>query len=122
MIQHLIADMAVEIDAVRLMTYRTAWLMDQGRAASRASSRAKYFASLAANRASHAVSEIYAGYALADEHPIAKLSAYINMLNVGEGTPNVQRILIAGDALGIKDADRHAAHAAQRKFSDRDLL
>jgi alkylation response protein AidB-like acyl-CoA dehydrogenase len=107
MIQQLIADMAVEIDAARLMTYRTGWLMDQGRTATRASSRAKYLAGRVAKQASLAVAEIYAGYALADEYPIAKLTAYINMLNVGEGTPNVQRILIAEDALGLKDADRH---------------
>lgn len=118
MIQHLIADMVVRIDAARLMTYRTAWLMDQGRAAARAAARAKYFAGLAAQRASHAVSEIYAGYALADEYPIAKLSAYIKMLNVGEGTPNVQRILIAEDALGIKDANRHAPRTTRMKPSD----
>ena len=117
MIQHLIADMVVRVDAARLMTYRTAWLMDQGHAAARAASRVKYFAGLAAKRASHAVSEIYAGYALADEYPIAKLSAYIKMLNVGEGTPNVQRILIAEDALGIKDANRHAPRTTRMKPS-----
>ena len=118
MIQQLIADMAVEIDAARLMTYQTGWLMDQGRAASRASSRAKYLAGRVAKQASFAVAEIYAGYALADEYPIAKLTAYINMLNVGEGTPNVQRILIAEDALGLKEADRHLPRdPASREWS-----
>jgi alkylation response protein AidB-like acyl-CoA dehydrogenase len=118
MIQQLIADMAVEIDAARLMTYRTGWLMDQGRTATRASSRAKYLAGRVAKLASLAVAEVYAGYALADEYPIAKLTAYINMLNVGEGTPNVQRILIAEDALGLKDADRHPPrNAASREWT-----
>jgi isovaleryl-CoA dehydrogenase len=118
MIQQLIADMAVEIDAARLMTYRTGWLMDHGRTATRASSRAKYLAGRVAKQASLAVAEIYAGYALADEYPIAKLTAYINMLNVGEGTPNVQRILIAEDALGLKDANRHPPkNAASREWT-----
>ena len=73
----------------------------------RASSRAKYFAGQVAKQAAQAVAEIYGGYALADEYPVSKITAYVNMLNVGEGTPNVQRVLIAEDALGYKDANRH---------------
>ncbi len=107
MIQHPIADMAVNVEAARLMLWRTAWTMDRGLPPSRAAAQGKYFAGLAAKQAAQAVSEIYAGYALADEYPVAKLVAYINMLVVGEGTPNVQRILIAEDALGFKDANRH---------------
>ena len=107
MIQHLIADMAVEVDAARLMTYRTAWTMDQGERATRVAARSKYFAGEAANKAARAAQQIFAAYALADEYPIKKMIAYIDMLTVGEGPPNVQRILIAEDALGIKDATRH---------------
>ncbi len=108
MVQHLVADMAVNVDAARLMVYRTAWLMDRGEAASRATSRAKYAAVEAAKHAAASAAEIFAGYALADEYPIKKFTAYVNMLAVGEGTANVQRILIAEDALGIKNANRHA--------------
>ncbi len=53
------------------------------------------------------MAEIYAGYALAEDSPVAEITAYVNMLTIGEGTPNVQRILIAEDALGLKDANRH---------------
>lgn len=107
MVQHLIADMTVNIEAARLLVRRMAWLMDRGEAANRSASLAKYAAVNAAKHAANAAAEIFAGYALADEYPIKKITAYVNMLAVGEGTPNVQRILIAEDALGRKDADRH---------------
>ncbi len=107
MVQQPIADMTVGVEAARLMVQRLAWTMDRGEASSRASSRAKYFAGQAAKQAAQAVAEIYGGYALADEYPVSKITAYVNMLNVGEGTPNVQRVLIAEDAMGYKDANRH---------------
>ena len=107
MVQQPIAEMTVGVEAARLMVQRLAWTMDRGEPSTRASSRAKYFAGQVAKQAAQAVAEIYGGYALADEYPVSKITAYVNMLNVGEGTPNVQRVLIAEDALGIKDANRH---------------
>lgn len=107
MVQHLIADMTTNIAAARLLVHRMAWLMDRGEASNRAASLAKYAAVNAAKHAASSAAEIFAGYALADEYPIKKITAYVNMLAVGEGTPNVQRILIAEDTLGMKDADRH---------------
>jgi isovaleryl-CoA dehydrogenase len=108
MIQHLIADMTVNVEAARLMTWRTAWTMQLGEPSTRAASRSKYLASITAKHAAQSAAEIFAAYALAEESPIAKLRSYVDMLCIGEGTPNVQRILIAEDALGIKDANRHA--------------
>ncbi len=107
MVQHLIADMTVNVEAARLMVRRMAWTMDRGEASNRAASQAKYFAGIAAKHAALSTAEIFAGYALADEYPISKITAYVNMLCIGEGTPNVQRILIAEDTLGYKDANRH---------------
>ena len=107
MVQHLIADMTVNIQAARLLVHKMAWLMDRGEVSNRAASLAKYAAVNAAKHAASSAAEIFAGYALADEYPIKKTTAYVNMLAVGEGTPNVQRILIAEDTLGIKDANRH---------------
>ncbi len=120
MIQSLIADMAVDIPAARALTWKAAWCMETGRPATRAAAQAKYLAGKAARRAAESVAEIYAGYALADEYPIKKIAAYVDMLTVGEGTPNVQRILLAEDALGIKDADRHAARNRARGDRARD--
>ncbi|MDP6787138.1 MAG: acyl-CoA dehydrogenase family protein [Rhodospirillales bacterium] len=115
MVQHLIADMAVNVEAARLMTRRMAWTMDRGEASNRAASQAKYFAGIAAKHAAQSAAEIFAGYALADEYPISKMTAYVNMLCIGEGTPNVQRILIAEDALGYKDANRHPVRNPRAK-------
>ena len=107
MVQQSIADMTVDIAAARLLVQRLGWTMDQGLPMTRIASHAKYFAQRAAKHAADSAAEIFGGYALADEYPISKLAAYIHMLNVGEGTANVQRILIAEDTLGLKDADRH---------------
>ncbi len=50
---------------------------------------------------------VHGGYPLTDEYPVKKLKVYVDRLTVGEGTQNVQRILIAEAALGLKDANRH---------------
>jgi isovaleryl-CoA dehydrogenase len=118
MIQHLIADMTVNVEAARLMTQRMAWLMDRGEPATRAASRAKYLASQAARHAAQAAAEIHGGYALADEYRVQYYTAYINMLNVGEGAANVQRILIAEDALGYKNANRHRVRRHDGKAAE----
>ncbi|MBM3573124.1 MAG: acyl-CoA dehydrogenase [Alphaproteobacteria bacterium] len=118
LVQQLIADMTVEVEAARLMTQRMAWLMDRGEPATRAAARAKYLASQAARRAAQAVAEIHGGYALADEYKVQYYTAYINMLNVGEGAANVQRILIAEDALGYKNANRHRVRRHDAKAAE----
>jgi isovaleryl-CoA dehydrogenase len=113
MVQALIADMAVEVNAARLLVRELAATMDAGQPANRAASHAKYFASRTAKNAAQAAREIFAGYALADEYPISMFAGFIDMLNVGEGSANVQRVLIAEDALGFKDANR-ASKPARR--------
>ena len=80
----------------------------------RIASLAKYFASRAAKTAVANATEIFGGYALADEYPISMFKGFIEMLNVGEGSTNVQKVLIAEDALGFKDANRASMPA--RKF------
>lgn len=115
MVQHQIADMVVNVEAARFMLWRMAWAMDRGHPATREAAQGKYLASLAAKHAAQAAAEIFGGYALADEYPIKKITAYVNMLNVGEGAPNIQRVLIAEDALGYKDANRHPV---QRRGQD----
>jgi alkylation response protein AidB-like acyl-CoA dehydrogenase len=107
MIKHLIADMVVETDAARLQTYRSAYLKDKGETATRESSYAKYFASEVAAKATRSALEIFGGNGISDEYPIMKYVNYANMLHFGEGSANIQRILIADDALGYKDASRH---------------
>ncbi|GIL02681.1 MAG: acyl-CoA dehydrogenase [Alphaproteobacteria bacterium] len=114
MVQALIADMAAEIAAARALVRELADTMDAGQPANRIASLAKYFASRAAKTAVANATEIFGGYALADEYPISMFKGFIEMLNVGEGSANVQRVLIAEDALGYKDANRASLPA--RKF------
>jgi isovaleryl-CoA dehydrogenase len=111
LVQGLVADMAVEVGAARLLVRELAATMDEGAPANRIASHAKYFASRAAQNAARSAREIFAGYALADEYPIALYAGFIDMLAVGEGSANVQRILIAEDALGYKDANRASVPA-----------
>lgn len=118
MIQQLIADMVVEIEAARMLVYKGAYLKDKGESATRESAHSKYFASVVATRASRAAYEIFGGYALTDEYPVMKYMNYANMLHMGEGAPNVQRVLIAEDALGMKDANRHKIPRRFRLNSD----
>ncbi len=108
LIQERIADATVAVEAARLMSLRVGWTMDQGRVSTRVASRAKYFATQAARLAGDVAREVLGGNALTAEYPVKKINAYIDMLTVGEGSENVQRVLIGEDSLGIKDATRHA--------------
>lgn len=107
LIQQRIADATVYVEAARLMARRIGWTMDQGRTSTRIASRGKYFATQAARLAADVAREVFGGNALTSEYPVHRLQAYIDMLTVGEGSENVQRVLIGEDALGIKDATRH---------------
>lgn len=107
MVKHLIADMVAQTDAARLQTYRSAVLKDKNNTATRESSYAKYFASEVAAKATRSALEIFGGNGISDEYPIMKYVNYANMLHFGEGSANIQRILIANDALGLKNANRH---------------
>ncbi|QQK76429.1 acyl-CoA dehydrogenase family protein [Salicibibacter cibarius] len=107
MIQHLIADMVVETEAARLMVHKSAFLKDNREAATRESAHSKYFAAEITTKVAKSAFEIFGGYALADEYPVMKFLNYANMLHTGEGSANIQRVLIAEDALDWKDANRH---------------
>lgn len=107
MIKHQIADMVVETAAARELVYKAARLYDEGIIATRESSIAKYFAGEVCNRAAQATSEIFGGYAFSDELPISIYLNYAKLWQTGEGSANLQRILIADDALGWKSMDRH---------------
>lgn len=105
--QAAIADCLVSVEAARLMTYRAAELMDQDQPANRVAAQAKLAAGNALRQAAQTAAELFGGYALASEYRISRLTSYAHVFLVGEGAPAVQQLLIAQDALGIKDADRH---------------
>lgn len=94
-VQNKLVDMATEIEMARLMTYRAAWLKDQGRDFRLASGMAKLFASEVATRcANHAV-QIHGGYGIMEEFPVARYWRDVKIGEIGEGTSEIQRSVIA---------------------------
>lgn len=107
-VKALIADMAVEIEAARMLVLRNAWSKDQGRTAFRESSYSKYYAAEVAHRASQACLKIHGAYSFHDEFDVGELNLVGTMVIVAEGSSFVQRSIIADDVLGWRDADRYA--------------
>ena len=94
-IAHKIADMGTEFEAARCLVYRAAWLADQGRSYSTAAAMAKLYAAEAANRAASAAVQIHGGYGYARESEISRFYADAKILEIGEGTSEIQRNVIA---------------------------
>ena len=90
-----LADMATGIDAARLLTYRAAYLKDQGRPTTRESSMAKLYASEVAVRAAGECVQIHGGYGFVKDYPAEKLYRDVKLLTIGEGTSEIQRLVIA---------------------------
>ncbi|MGI9117767.1 MAG: acyl-CoA dehydrogenase family protein [Gaiellales bacterium] len=95
-----LADMAVDIEAARALVYRAAWLKDQGRPYAQAAAIAKLHTGEASNRAVNAAVQIHGGYGYMDEYPISRIYRDQKVLEIGEGTNEVQRLVIAR-GLGI---------------------
>ena len=114
MIQSDIAEMVTSIEATRALIYETARRMDAGLPANRLCSIAKYHASLTAKLCADKGQQIFGGYGMAAEYRISRYRCYADLAFTGEGSANVQRILIAEDALGYKNADRHHGRTGLR--------
>ncbi|MBU1209105.1 MAG: acyl-CoA dehydrogenase family protein [Proteobacteria bacterium] len=106
MVKQVIADMVTYTEAARSLVRRGAWLNDQGRPFTREIAVAKYFAGEAAVRAAGWAMEIHGGMGYSLELPVEKYYRDSKLYQVGEGTANIMRILIADDALGVKKANR----------------
>lgn len=107
MIQSDIADMATAIEASRGLLYQAAEFMDKDLPSNRIAAIAKYHASQTAKLCADKTMQIFGGYGLAKEYRISWLRAYADLFFTGEGSANVQKIIIAEDALGYRIADRH---------------
>jgi alkylation response protein AidB-like acyl-CoA dehydrogenase len=90
---------AARVDAARLMTYRAAWLKDQGRRMTLESSIAKLYASEIAVRASEDAVQIHGGYGFVKDYPAEKFFRDVKLTTIGEGTSEVQRLVIARQLL-----------------------
>jgi alkylation response protein AidB-like acyl-CoA dehydrogenase len=94
-IQFQLADMATEIEAGRALVYRAAWLKDQGRPFALEAAQAKLYTGELSNRAVNSALQIHGGYGFMEESPIARLYRDQKILEIGEGTNEVQRMVIA---------------------------
>ena len=110
LIKGLVAEMVSMIEAARLLVYRAAWLNDQDRPFTREVAVAKYFAGETVVKTAGMAMEIYGGMGYSLEMPVEKYYRDSKLYQIGEGTANIMRILIANDALGIKKANRPRLH------------
>src|SRR5947209_10970505 len=94
-IQFKLADMDMEIELARLMYYKAAWLHMQGKPFAREAAMAKLFASETAKRAADQAVQIHGGYGFMDEYPVSRYWRSVKVNEIGEGTSEVQRMVIA---------------------------
>ena len=121
MIQSEIAEMAVAIEATRAIVYKAAMMMDASMPSNRIAAIAKYHASQTAKLCADKAVQIFGGYGLACEYPVSYYRAYADMFFTGEGSANVQKVMIAEDALGYKQADRHHGKTGLRDIRKDDV-
>ncbi len=95
-----LADMAMEIDAARLLTWRAAVMATQGKRMTRESSMAKLFASETAVRVASEAVQIHGGYGFIKDYPVEKIYRDVKLCTIGEGTSEIQRLIIARESLG----------------------
>jgi alkylation response protein AidB-like acyl-CoA dehydrogenase len=98
-IQWMLADMATEIDAARLLVYRAARMKDAGQAFSKAASQAKLYAAETAMRATTKAIQIHGGYGYLKDYPVERYFRDAKLCEIGEGTSEVHRMVIAKELL-----------------------
>jgi alkylation response protein AidB-like acyl-CoA dehydrogenase len=100
-IQWKLADMATDVSAARMLTHKAAWEKQRGKDANLIAAEAKYFASEAAVRAANEAVQIHGGYGFIKEFPVEKLYRDVKLLTIGEGTSEVQKMVIARNLLQV---------------------
>jgi hypothetical protein len=100
-IQWKLADMATELDAARLLTQRAAVLKDAGRKVTRESSMAKLFASEVAVHICNEAVQLFGGYGFIKDYPAEKFYRDVKLCTIGEGTSEIQRMVIAREILKV---------------------
>ncbi len=101
-IQHKLADMATDIDASRLLTLRAAWMKDNGQNVNKESSMAKLFASETAVRVADEAVQVHGGYGFLKDYPVEKFYRDVKLCTIGEGTSEIQRLVIARQLLNTE--------------------
>ena len=98
-IQHKLADMATQIEAARLLTLQAAWLKDEGKTVTRQSAMAKLFASEIAVEVCGEALQVHGGYGFIKDYPVEKFYRDVKLMTIGEGTSEIQRMVIARQLL-----------------------
>ena len=98
----MVADMATEIEAARALVYRAAWLKDQGRDYGLAAAEAKLFASEVSSRVTNAAIQVHGGYGYIEDYKVERFLRDAKLTEIGEGTSQVQRLVIARKILGLR--------------------
>jgi alkylation response protein AidB-like acyl-CoA dehydrogenase len=94
-VQFQLADLATEIEAGRGLVYRAAWLKDQGRPFAKEAAMAKLYTGILSNRAANVGLQVHGGYGFMEESPISRFYRDQKILEIGEGTNEVQRMVVA---------------------------
>lgn len=97
--QFKLAEMHTNIEAARMLTYRAAWMKDNGIPNTKEAAEAKLFASEIAEKAASEAVQMFGGYGYIKEYPVEKFYRDVKLLTIGEGTSEIQRIVIAKDIL-----------------------
>ena len=100
MTQAKIADMATEIQAARHLVWHAAWLSDQGKSCGKESAMAKLYATDVAMRATTEAVQIFGGYGYMRDYPVEKLMRDAKLLQIYEGTNEIQKLVIANETIG----------------------
>jgi acyl-CoA dehydrogenase len=116
-IQFMIADMATEVEAARLLVWQSAVLLDQGKRNTLQSSHAKRFSADTAMKVATDAVQVYGGYGFIKEYPVEKLMRDAKIMQLYEGTSQIQRLVIARETLLPRRADEPTpdAKAAERE-------
>ncbi len=98
-IQWMIADAAVEIEAARMLVYKASWLRDQGRDYAKIAAIAKLKASEVAEKVAHDAIQVHGSYGYSREYPVERIYRDQRLMTIGEGTSQIQRLVIARNVL-----------------------
>ncbi|MEU4175173.1 acyl-CoA dehydrogenase family protein [Streptomyces sp. NPDC026589] len=101
LVQELLSDIAVDVDAARLLTWRVADLVDRGQEFATAASKAKLYASEAAVRCANNALQVFGGYGYIDEYPVGKLLRDARVMTLYEGTSQIQKLIIGRALTGV---------------------
>jgi alkylation response protein AidB-like acyl-CoA dehydrogenase len=98
----MLADMSTELEAARGLVYRAAWLKDQGRDYHLAAAQAKLYASEMSSRVTNAAIQVHGGYGYVEDYKVERYLRDAKLTEIGEGTSQVQRLVIARRILGLR--------------------